>query len=287
MSVLNYQQAFYQMQQMLVAVYGEREATAIAHEVLTEITGLGKLERLVQKENVLTQDMYLYLQEWQQRLVAGEPLQYVLGYSWFYGYKFTVNSSVLIPRPETEELVDWIVKDCINTSSGQLLDVGTGSGCIPIAIKKKLATWQITSCDISENAIAVARFNAKEIDADVSFLQLDFLDEVATNALPKYNVIVSNPPYIPATGAASMHKNVLEYEPHLALFVSDNDPLVFYRAIAQFGLTHLHTKGVIYCEIESSLGEATQKLFSSYGYAVELRKDMHGNDRMIRAVLQV
>jgi release factor glutamine methyltransferase len=217
-------------------------------------------------------------------LIAGRPLQYVLGYAWFMGKRYKVNEQVLIPRPETEELVAWIIDDAgsVNTQLN-ILDIGTGSGCIPIALKQALYAAAVTSCDISKGALAVAKENAANMNAGMEFIQTDFLDDTQWQLLGMYDVIVSNPPYIPIAEKDGLHANVRAYEPATALFVAD-DALVFYRAIASFGKQHLNSSGSIYCELHRDYAVATKALFEEQGYAVELRKDMHGNWRMLKAV---
>lgn len=277
--------AFFHFKSRMQSLYDEREAAAIAHIVMEHITGMGKLQRLTHKEDGLDE---LTVEKFEKALalaVKGVPVQHITGKAWFAGYEFSVNSHVLIPRPETEELVQWIVADNANTRSAlKVLDIGTGSGCIPIILKKSLPHAEVTSCDVSEQALNIAIRNAADLNTDIRLLHLDFLNEALRNELGIYNIIVSNPPYIPISEKERLHTNVSEHEPHLALFVPDNDPLVFYRAIAQFGLTHLATNGAIYCELDADHAIETKELFTKIGYAdVQLRKDIHDNTRMLRA----
>jgi release factor glutamine methyltransferase len=195
---------------------------------------------------------------------------------------------VLIPRPETEELVEWVLREMEKTStpsqSPRILDIGTGSGCIAIAIKKKMKAATVYACDISEAALEVARQNAAVNDTDITLLHCDFLDELQRNSLPNLDVIVSNPPYVPVADKASMHLNVLKHEPHLALFVANDDPLMFYKAIAQFSEAHLSKNGTIFVEIHEEFAQAVQALFRSGGFQnPQLRKDLQGRDRMVMA----
>jgi release factor glutamine methyltransferase len=228
-----------------------------------------------------------YVKKWQtiiSELKTEKPIQYITGEAWFYGLRFEVNENTLIPRPETEELVEWIVKGLKEKGKEQrVLDIGTGSGCIPIALKKKIPNASFTAIDISEAAIAIAKKNAVSNEVNINFICVDFLDEYNWQSLETYNYIVSNPPYIALAESASMEQHVLKYEPHLALFVADNDPLIFYRKIAAFGITHLKNDGVIFVEINQALGQETVDLFASFGYQCILKKDMQGNDRMIVA----
>ncbi len=276
--------AFYHLKDTLVGLYDDREAVAISHDVMEYITGLGKTDRLISKERTLASEELTKYEEALNALRKGIPLQYVTGIAWFMGKQYIVNKHVLIPRPETEELVQWIAEDyALLNSVFKILDVGTGSGCIPISLKLLLPMVMVTSCDISSNAISVAQKNADRLKADVGFVELDFLDGTTGERLGAYDVIVSNPPYIPLSEKARMHINVTENEPGIALFVPDDDALVFYRAIATFGKTHLNRGGRIYCELDEAHAEETKILFENEGYPnVVLKKDMHGNQRMLR-----
>jgi release factor glutamine methyltransferase len=282
----SYGSAFYELKNKLQPLYDEREAAAMAHEILHFITGLDKTQRLLKKETVFNDRQQQQYDQATLELLKGRPLQYVTGSAWFRGKEYQVNEHVLIPRPETEELVEWIVTQISNSKFPipKILDIGTGSGCIPISLKLELPGPDVTSSDISSDALSVAAENAKRLHADVHFLQLDFLDASQHNKLAVYDVIVSNPPYIPEADKDSMHKNVKDHEPGIALFVPDNDALVFYRAIAAFGKAHLSSNGYIYCELDAGHALECKQLFKEAGYKdVEVRKDMHGNLRMLRA----
>jgi len=218
-------------------------------------------------------------------LKIGRPIQHILGEAHFYGSVFKVNENVLIPRPETEELVDWIINENLPDVSVQktLLDVGTGSGCIPIILKKHLPNFDVSSMDISRKAIEIAVQNAKAIGVEIDFIEADIL---CYQSEQKFDVIVSNPPYIRALEKVEMHANVLKHEPHLALFVAHDDPLVFYNAIAAFAKTNLKAKGQLYFEINEYLGKETVELLKAKGFNdIVLRKDMQGKDRMIKAMV--
>jgi release factor glutamine methyltransferase len=215
------------------------------------------------------------------------PLQYVLQEAWFYGMQLYVDERVLIPRPETEELVDWVIKDSGNwepgTGNGGLLDIGTGSGCIALAIKKNLSAIEVHGCDISEAALQVAKKNAADQRSTIHFYQADILSVTARRQLPLFDIIVSNPPYIPQNDKEDMSLNVLQYEPHLALFTEDGDPLLFYRAIAGFAKDHLNKNGIIYLEIHAEMGSNIIDLYQHEGFTrIELKKDMQGRDRMVK-----
>jgi release factor glutamine methyltransferase len=191
----------------------------------------------------------------------------------------------LIPRPETEEMVDWVIRNLkFPFSELRILDVGTGSGCIAISLKRKLRKAEVWACDVSEGALSVAKKNSVNLQAEINFELLDFLNAKERNRLPLFDIIVSNPPYVPEKDMATMNKNVLGFEPYKALFVKDNNPLLFYEAIADFGKTHLNKDGSVYCEINETLSNETIELFIEKGFVTELRKDMQGKDRIIKAV---
>jgi len=268
----------------LRAIYEESEAENISDWVLEHITGKKRTDRIMNKEKLLNPEQVSQLNQYLDRLLQHEPVQYVLNEAWFCGLKFYVDKNVLIPRPETEELVEWIISDCkfpIDTLS--ILDIGSGSGCISIALKKRLGKADVWSCDISPEALRVANQNATTLGIDVKFVELDFLNETKREKLPSFDIIVSNPPYIPVKDKDTMRLNVLNHEPATALFVPDNDELIFYEAMATFGKNHLTENGAIYTEINESLGEATLAMFQANGYKTELRKDMQGKERMLKA----
>lgn len=276
--------AFYHLRGSLLPLYDEREAAAMAHEVMGHITGLNRTDRILQKEKILEGVALHQYEKSLALLVNGMPMQYVTGEAWFMGLPFTVDENVLIPRPETEELVQWIVGDYkLLHDDINILDVGAGSGCIPVSLKRFLPGAAITSCDISSKALAVARKNAEKIGVSINFVCADFLDQERHVDFSVYDVIVSNPPYIPVSEEQNLHINVRKYEPSLALFVPDDDALVFYRALAVFGKSHLKQGGHLYCELDTNHATATLELFEQHGYRnAELRKDIHGNQRMLR-----
>lgn len=297
---MTWQEQYQHLRQALTAAHEPSEAEAIA-ALVVEHVGKKKLQQLKQ-ENISAEETQ-QIDRILQQLLTHRPLQYVLNEAWFYGLKFEVNESVLIPRPETEELVDWIVREVKSgkwkveneekhtprptpSSDGSpltILDIGTGSGCIPIALKKNLPETEVSAVDVCSDALYTATTNAVSNETDINFQLLDFLDESKWNELSKYDIIVSNPPYIKTTEANSMSKHVLEFEPHKALFVPDEDALLFYRKIADFALQHLQPNGAVYVEINQQLGKETVELFQQKGFAVELRKDMSGNERMVKA----
>lgn len=281
--MLSYSSAYKEMYTLLELIYDDRESSAIAHEVMEHITGAGRLQRITDKDKKLTGEQQLQFETIKEKLTSGMPMQYALGYAWFMGRRFTVNEHVLIPRPETEELVQWVVDD-YEGQAPIILDIGTGSGCIPVSLKLLLRKAKITAIDVSADALGVARINAESLSTDIQFRQMNFLDAVVRQSLPQYDVIVSNPPYIPETEKEVLDAHVREYEPGQALFVRGSDALLFYRHIAEFGLTNLQQSGSVYCELHVDYAEVTGELFREMGYTeIELRKDMHGNLRMLKA----
>jgi release factor glutamine methyltransferase len=253
--------------------------------VMENITQLSKIDRLMSKEQLLSSSQQ---NEWDyilDELLQGKPMQYVLGKCYFMGKEFLVNENVLIPRPETEELVIWILNDWAQDKEGKsIFEIGTGSGCIPISLQAEWPEAQINACDVSLGALAVAQKNASHLEQDINFFEQNILDKSLWHHLPQYDIIVSNPPYIPIKEITTMEANVHEHEPHLALFVADTDRFLFYRIIAQLGKTKLKEGGAIYCEIHRDFPEETKAVFEAEGYTnIELRKDMHDNWRMIKA----
>ncbi len=278
------QQAYQQLLIQLYDLYDHREAANIADWTIEHITGQRKIERIIYKDLPVTEEQNERLQHITKRLLAHTPVQYALNESWFYGMKFFVDEQVLIPRPETEELVDWVVEDLKSQKSKvKILDVGTGSGCIPVSIKKQIAIAEISAVDVSAGAINVAKKNAENLGANIQFNSLDFLHEAARNTLGMFDIIVSNPPYIKRSEAEVMKQHVVAHEPHLALFVPDDDALIFYEAIAVFGKDHLSRSGKIYVEINETLGQEVAKLFQRHGYQnIVVKKDLQGKERMVR-----
>jgi len=276
----------------LYDIYDNREAANIADLVMENITGWKKIDRILNKQLPLLPDKVELLEKYTADLLLHKPLQYILNESWFFELKLFVNEHVLIPRPETEELVEWIlsqVKSRRKPNEGTelsrlaILDIGTGSGCIAIALKKHLPSVEIIACDISKNALEVAQRNALDLEADIGFLHVNFLDDTQWQQLPSFDIIVSNPPYIPLKGKVGMRPNVVQYEPHLALFVEDTDPLIFYNAIAEFSREKLNVNGSIFAEIHEELANDVKRVFEESDFGnIDLRKDMQGKDRMIR-----
>lgn len=248
-----------------------------------------KLHHLKRIDLALNPNFEINSQERQQwdavlrQLKTQKPIQYILGETSFYGLTFQVNEHTLIPRPETEELVQWILETNATGSPITILDIGTGSGCIPITLKKKQPNATVFALDVSKNALEIAKKNALINQVEVIFLQKDIL---ATAELDRsFDVIVSNPPYVRQLEKKEIASNVLEFEPHLALFVANNDPLVFYRKITQLASDYLLPNGQLYFEINQYLGAEMIALVKSFGFTqIELRKDIYGNDRMLKAI---
>lgn len=273
------------IKQVLHPYYQETEAGALARWILTEVFHFSTFDLYAGKDMNFSENDRGRLEDILNRLRDYEPLQYVLGKAEFGGLSFEVTPDVLIPRPETLELVEWITADCQGTEGVRILDIGTGSGCIPVTLYKRLEAYrpQVASWDVSEKALEVAGRNAAANGAVVTFCCQDVLSE----SLPEteVDVLVSNPPYIAEKEKASMERNVLDWEPGLALFVPDDDPLLFYRRIAEAGLRILSPGGRLYYEINRAYGKETVALLERLGYTeVELRKDLSGNDRMVKAV---
>jgi release factor glutamine methyltransferase len=269
----------------LAGIYEGPEAAYIAEWVVDHLTGTTKTDRMAGMNRSLLPEQELILEKFLDRLLQNEPVQYVLNEAWFCGLKFYVDPHVLIPRPETEELVEWIISNCkFPVDKLDILDIGSGSGCIAIALKRKLRKATVWSCDISPGALNVARKNATLLGVDVKFVELDFLDGSQRDQLPTFDTIVSNPPYIPEMDKAGIPANVLNYEPSSALFVPDKDPLIFYEAMAEFGKSHLNKNGSMYAEINEKSGMPVSNLFQQYQFRTELKKDISGKDRLIRIV---
>ncbi len=272
-------------------VYESDELRNIIELVIEHITNMSRAEQVKNKVPYLTCTQLEDLDAITERLKKNEPVQYVLGEAWFAGMKFKVNKNVLIPRPETEELVDWIVKESQKSNpesfrdkSQNIIDIGTGSGCIPITLKHQLPEANVSAIDVCSEALFTATENAIKLNTEVDFTLLDFLDEEKWNELHQYDIIVSNPPYVKQSEINTIHERVKEFEPHLALFVPDNDPILFYKKLSDFSMKHLNAGGKLFVEINEALGEAVSNLFRSAGFLnVDLKKDMQGKDRIVMA----
>ncbi|MGI8950374.1 MAG: peptide chain release factor N(5)-glutamine methyltransferase [Chitinophagaceae bacterium] len=278
----------------LYELYNNREAANISDLIIENITGFSKIDRIINKQFLLNTAQEKLLENYTQQLLQQKPVQYILHEAWFAGMKFYVDENVLIPRPETEELVDWIEQEIgnkrnqkfqltINNNQLTILDVGTGNGCIAIALKKKLNA-DVCAIDISDKALIVAEGNAKNLQSKVQFKQINILNKNDWKKLALFDVIVSNPPYVKKSEQITMQKNVINYEPHEALFVNDEDALIFYKTIAEFGLQHLNKNGKLFFEINEVFGKNVCLLLKKLGYKnIELKKDLNGKDRMVKA----
>ncbi|HLK98027.1 MAG TPA: peptide chain release factor N(5)-glutamine methyltransferase [Hymenobacter sp.] len=271
-----------------ITAYPPEEAREMVFMMLDHYFGLRKTDVLTDKPlppNRTEPDWFKIL----ERLNRQEPIQHVIGTTIFCGLEFEVSPAVLIPRPETEDLVRLIMHDFADrTDDVPIVDIGTGSGCIAITLARFLPQSVVTGWDVSEEALTLARRNAQHLNADVTFAIQDILaasaDRVPADLIQRFDCVVSNPPYVTRSEAAGMERNVLDYEPGLALFVEDNDPLVFYKAVADFCVRHLTKDGSCYVEINERFGEATRQVFSDRGFgSIQVYKDIHGKDRSIRA----
>ena len=270
-----------QISEELTDSYSAGEISALTRIVATELLGVSQMVFYLKDDITLTAEQQALLDNAIERLKKHEPIQYILGYSDFCGLRFKVTPATLIPRPETSELVEWITSEA--TGHESILDIGTGSGCIAVSLANKLPQSKVTAWDISTDALAVAAENSKTNGCAVTFEQVDILAYQPTGEL--FDIIVSNPPYIKENEKEAMHSNVLDWEPHTALFVSDSDPLLFYRTIANKSLALLKPNGRLYFEINRAHGKETMEMLAALGYtSIELRKDFADNDRMIRAV---
>ena len=267
----------------------EKEIESFFYIILEKLHNLRRIDLALHPDIVLDGN---HLKQWKSivsDLKIHKPIQYILGETFFCGLRLEVNQNTLIPRPETEELVDWIVVESqkSNVENLKILDIGTGSGCIAISLAKNLPNATVFAIDVSEKALATAKNNAAINDVAVTFLQKNILDVVSLSAVEglehQFDIIVSNPPYVRNLEKSEINKNVLEYEPHLALFVEDNDALLFYRKIGTLAQKNLLPNGKLFFEINQYLGKETLALLEDLGFKnIELRKDIYGNDRMIR-----
>ena len=288
-------------------LYDERECRALADLLLEEVCGISRVDRIMHPDQVLPAEQRQRLMEVLEAMETGIPVQQALGYAWFCGARFRVTPDVLIPRPETAELADWILSDVRSRGTSaspaaglSICDIGTGSGCIAISLARAIPDARVLALDLSTAALNIARENACQQHVDnVQFAQFDVLGDVdnlcfdtdsnnqnstCQQAYQHFDILVSNPPYVCENEASEMSEIVLKHEPRLALFVPDDDPLLFYRAIGRFGLRHLKPNGLLYFEINAAYGRATCQLLNELGYHdVELRCDVTGRDRMVKA----
>lgn len=283
MTVNEYKKQFIEA---LPSFYDDMERLNLFYLLIEEVMGLTRSEVVLNGGTELTVGKIQELQLMVKRLQQNEPVQYILEKACFFGYDFKVSPATLIPRPETEELTAWIleVMQLIPEKKWRILDIGTGSGCIPITLKKEFPSAEVTGIDFSAGALEVAEENARNLNAEVLFVQQDILK---TSDLEPYDIIVSNPPYVRNVEKEEINKNVLDHEPHSALFVEDGDPLIFYRSISKLAKNSLSDGGMLFFEINQYLGTEMKVLVSHYFHEVELRKDFMKNDRMMKASMPI
>ena len=286
MLLKNYKTTFLQE---LSSLYEEQEIESFFYIILEKLHGLKRIDLALNPQTVMDGT---HLKQWKNivsELKKQRPVQYILGETTFYGLSFLVNENTLIPRPETEELVELIIESTnyeLRNTKLKVLDIGTGSGCIAISLAKYLPTSEVFAIDVSEKALATAKKNAELNKVAIDFISTNILDIITLSAVAgldkQFDIIVSNPPYVRNLEKDEIKPNVLEYEPHLALFVDDIDPLLFYRKIAELAIKNLNPNGKLYFEINQYLGKETIKLLEDFGFRnVELKKDIYGNDRII------
>ncbi len=276
----------------LKRIYKEGELTQIIYLVFEQVNSFSKIDLILKRSELITVEEEEKFKSILSELEKHKPVQYVLGYAWFYGMSIKVNENVLIPRQETEELIDWIIKETRDEGRGtgevlNILDVCTGSGCIAISLKKNLTKAKVTALDISEQALDVARENSQTHDTEIQFVETDILQQKTSpfTLHHSFNIIVSNPPYVLESEKQQMKKKELDYEPHLAFFVKDQDPLLFYKSISEFAQFYLSAGGRLYFEINEMKGNEIVELLTRQGFSdVCLKKDLNGKDRMVRAV---
>ena len=276
------QSAYQNTIQLLTAAYDAREAQSLTRIVFEDVFKITNPNR----EGDLDKSALEKLEEISKQLLDGRPLQYILGQADFYGLKFKVNEHTLIPRQETEELVYWILEQHSAANTLKVLDIGTGTGCIPIVLKKQRPDWLVSAVDVSKEAIRVAKSNAESLDVDVHFFEKDILHVDAF--VESWDIIVSNPPYIPLREAGLMNKQVLDHEPHIALFVADDDPLVFYKKIALLAKEALNPNGRLYFELNEFNANEVAALLKDIGFSqIEIGVDINGKQRMITTQLTI
>ncbi|KJJ39549.1 peptide chain release factor N(5)-glutamine methyltransferase [Aequorivita vladivostokensis] len=265
----------------LSELYPSEEVQSFFNILSEKYLNLSRIEIALNPERTISATEAEKFQKAILRLQNHEPIQYIIGETEFYGLPFKVNKHTLIPRPETEELVEWILSGFPPSGAKGILDIGTGSGCIAISLAKNLPNAKISALDISEEALKIAEANAKLNKVEVDFFQTDIL---AAETLPmKYDVIVSNPPYVRELEKKQMQQNVLKYEPHSALYVKDEDPLLFYRAISHLAKNHLNPSGKLFFEINEYLAYEMTELLKAEGFKnIEIKKDIYGKDRMLK-----
>ncbi|MCB0479078.1 MAG: peptide chain release factor N(5)-glutamine methyltransferase [Crocinitomicaceae bacterium] len=268
-------------QNKLNELYSDSEIRHLTNLALEKVTGLNRTELLLAKDQTVSESDLLKLRSIVKELLQKKPIEYILGETEFSGMLFKVSPAVLIPRPETEELIRLIEKEVRDPQT--ILDIGTGSGCIPIALKSHFTKAEVYGMDVSDKALNIARENAENLKVDVQFIQEDILQP--QGAYKSFDLIVSNPPYVLESDKREMEANVLDFEPHLALFVPDEDPLLFYREILKFSEKNLKKGGSLYFEIHEKYANPIKQLFLDAGYvSVEIHQDFYGKDRIVKGI---
>lgn len=279
---MNYSQIKKIFHQQLKEIYIENEIDSLFFIALEYVTSISKIEYILQKEEEISEEKLIELKFILEELTKNKPIQYITKNAYFYGLNFYVNEKVLIPRQETNELVDWVLMSVTHSKPIKILDIGTGSGCIAITLKKNLPLSEVFAIDISNEAIQVAQKNANDNEVEINFLQKNILE--INDLQKKIDIIISNPPYVRELEKLEMAPNVLDNEPHLALFVPDNNPLLFYEKITEIALKNLTEDGMLFFEINQYLSAETKKMIENKGFKnVTLRKDLQENYRMILA----
>jgi release factor glutamine methyltransferase len=265
----------------LAGIYSKEEIESFIFLIFEKLKGYSRTQVLLAKDEELSKEELSEIEKIVARLKNHEPIQYILGTTEFYGLSFYTVPEVLIPRPETEELVQWIIQEN-KSSKPSILDIGTGTGCIAISLQKNIPQSTVLACDISPVCLETAKRNSELNSAEISVIQYDILNNAPDFSFPELDIIVSNPPYIREKEKSLMEKNVLDHEPELALFVPDEQPLIFYQRIADFSKIHLKIKGRLYFEINEAFGSECSAMLQQKGFSeVILKKDIHGKDRMI------
>jgi release factor glutamine methyltransferase len=273
-----------QFREELSQICNVHEAFQFVWLIFDHLHGWSKTDMMLHDDTKLTVSDHLFVQKALERLKNHEPIQYILGETEFFGLPFEVNSSVLVPRPETEELVEWIIESIEPGKSLRILDIGTGSGCIAISLARHLPDTFVSAWDVSPQALETAKNNATKNGVAVSFEQKDVL-RITSDQIEQFDIIVSNPPYVRDSEKELMKENVLNHEPHLALFVTNQDPLLFYRKIVCLAAKSLTADGLLFFEINRDMGQETMDLLAAKGFReMELRKDLSGNYRMLKAL---
>lgn len=279
---MNYSQIKKIFHQQLKEIYIENEIDSLFFIALEYVTSISKIEYILQKEEEISEEKLIKLKFILEELTKNKPIQYITKNAYFYGLNFYVNEKVLIPRQETNELVDWVLMSVTHSKPIKILDIGTGSGCIAITLKKNLPLSEVFAIDISNEAIQVAQKNANDNEVEINFLQKNILE--INDLKSNFDIIISNPPYVRELEKLEMAPNVLDNEPHLALFVPDNNPLLFYEKITEIALKNLTEDGMLFFEINQYLSEETKKMIENKGFKnITLRKDLQENYRMILA----